>query len=226
MSQRKKSTSTSRGPAPERPRRAAPPVSKAGYVRPLARRRGSERRTVTIAILAVGVVIALGVMLASFGGLGTEFSPGQQPPQAAADAKAVDAQIATLTERVRQNPRDFASLVQLGNSYYDAKRWAEAVPWYEKALEVTPGNTDVRTDLGTAYLYSGNSDRAKAAWLKVLEQEPSKVQTHFNLGILYSGLTPPDNDSAAKEWETVIRLAPGTDDAKTAEQNLQKIGRR
>ncbi len=177
---------------------------------------------ITFGIVIVGVVVAVGVLLASFSGKGN----ATPTTQGVVDPRQVDARADVLQDRVRQNPRDSASLVELGNTYYDAKRWGEAIPWYEKALEIIPADTNVRTDLGTAYLYSGNPDKAKEIWLKVLEQEPNKVQTHFNLGIMYSSLTPPDNDSAAREWETVIRLAPGSENARIAEDNLKRIGRR
>ena len=125
-----------------------------------------------------------------------------------------------------QNPADVDSLVSLGNIYYDAGRYTEAIPWYEKAVEKIPTNTDVRTDLGTAYFYSGNNDKAKEHWGKVFEQDPNKIQAHFNLGVLYSGLTPPDNEAAAREWETVIRIAPDSPDGKQAVERLKKIGKR
>ncbi len=138
----------------------------------------------------IGIVIAAGVVLASFG-LGPSTPPTQQ-----------------------------------GDAYYDAGRWSDAIPWYEKALQAAPGNTDVRTDLGTAYFYSGDSAKAREQWFKVLDQDPNKVQTHFNLGIMYSSQTPPDVDAATKEWETVIELAPTSEQAKTAQQNLKNLGNR
>lgn len=180
-----------------------------------------RRRNITLAILGVGVLFAALIVLSS---LEKPRAPGGS--QVAADASTTDANIGVFLERVRQNPRDLAALVGLGNAYYDTKRWAEAVPWYEKALAVAPNDVNVRTDLGTAFLYSGNPDKAKEQWLKVLEQDPNKVETHYNLGVLYSGQTPPDNEAAAKEWETVIRMAPSSEQAKSAEQKLKAMGRR
>ncbi len=181
----------------------------------------SRRRAIALAIVGAGVLVAILVVL---------FSVEQRSPAPAAQQTAgsqnVEANLAALQQRLAQNPTDLGTMITLGNTLYDAKRYPEAINWYEKALELAPTNTDVRTDLGTAYFYSGNNDKAKEQWGKVLAQDPKKIQAHFNLGVLYSGLTPPDNEAAAREWETVIQIDPTSPDAKAAEQRLKQIGKR
>src|ERR1700758_2377951 len=85
-------------------------------------------------------------------------APSQQPdaPAQAALARAA----APLLENVNKDPNDFDSLVKLGNLYYDGQQFPTAIPYYERALTIHPENPDVRTDMGTAYFYNGNSDRA------------------------------------------------------------------
>lgn len=180
-----------------------------------------RRRNVTFAIIGAGILIAFLVVMSS-----VEKGNVANAPTQPANAQAVDANAAALQERLRQNPADQVAMIDLGNTYYDAKRYGEAIPWYEKALEKVPTDTNVRTDLGTAYFYSGNVDKAKEQWTKVLQQDPNKVQTHYNLGILYSSLTPPDTESAAKEWEAVLKIAPGSEQGKSAEEKLKAMGRR
>ena len=178
-------------------------------------------------IVVGGILIAVWVLMSSF-----DLSGGESASRLAGgaqqgiDTRAFEANVAALMERVRQNPSDYSALVGLGNSYYDAGRWAEAVPWYERALQVNPEDTNVRTDLGTAHLYSGNPERAKQEWFKVLEQDPNKVETHYNLAVLYSQANPPDLEAAAREWETVIRVAPNSEQARQAEKQLKAIGKR
>ena len=203
--------------------RSRTPLPPERYRRVTTRAVDPNRRAITIALVAVGVLIALGVLLASFADVGVTPSQQQSSGGQGLDTGAV----AALQERLRQNPSDVSAMIALGNAYYDAKQWANAIPWYEKALQVAPTNTDVGTDLGTAYLYSGDVEKAKAQWSKVLQQDPNKLEAHFNMGIMYAfHQTPPDNDSAAREWETVIRLAPSSQQAKDAQSYLQKIGKR
>lgn len=191
-----------------------------------ARARAESRRRITFGIVAVGFLIAVWVLTMSLRPDSGVASPQSSQTQAGTDTARLDAAIARLQERLRQNPTDVVAMVELGNAYYDSGRWGEAIPWYEQALQSIPANTDVRTDLGTAYFYSGNLEKAKEEWFKVLEQEPNKVQTHYNLAVLYSHMTPPDTENAAKAWETVIRVAPGSEQAKAAEKRLKDLGRR
>lgn len=182
------------------------------------------RQKVAVGIGLVAVMLAAWVLAASLGtggGGGATGSSLQQTPA----AKGLDATIAGLQQRLQQDPSDVSAMIDLGNALYDSGRFGDAIPWYEKALQWVPTNTDVRTDLGTSYFYSGNLAKAKEQWFKVLEQEPNKVQTHYNLAVLYSHETPPDTENAAKEWQTVIKLAPDSEQAKTAQKRLQELGK-
>jgi cytochrome c-type biogenesis protein CcmH/NrfG len=180
---------------------------------------------VALGIGLIGVIIAAWVLVVSFGTGGSKAVGTASPPQQSADDKALAATIASLQQQLQQDPTNVTAMIDLGNSYYDAGRYSDAIPWYEKALQWSPTNTDVRTDLGTAYFYSGNLDKAKEEWFKVLEQDPNKVQTHYNLAVLYSHETPPDTENAVKEWQTVIKLAPNSDQAKNAQKRLQELGK-
>src|SRR5678815_5135097 len=57
----------------------------------------------------------------------------------------------TVAEREASNatPR-----VQLGNLYFDAERYDEAIKWYGDAIKLSPKDVDVSTDLGVSYYYS------------------------------------------------------------------------
>lgn len=178
--------------------------------------RGPHRTT--LAFVVLGALIAVSVVVASFG-LGTDVTTNEQ----VSDEAELSGLVSPLLERLRQNPSDQEAMVGLGNAYYDHGQMEDAIPWYEQALAADPTNSDVRTDLGTAYFYSGNSETAKEQWFKVLEQEPNKAQTHYNLAVLYIHQTPPDNEAAAREWETVIRLAPDSEQAQSAEEQLSKL---
>lgn len=199
-----------------RPSQYASMSRRGGYSGAAYAPENRQRRYVTFGILGAGIIIALLVLL---------ISVEQRSPSPAAAGQGGDSTIQALQAQLQQNPGDVDAMVELGNSYYDSKRYVEAIAWYEKAVEKRPTDTNLRTDLGTAYFYTGNNDKAKEQWDIVLKQDPNKVQAHFNYGIMYSSLNPPDNDSAAREWQTVIKLAPGSEDAKQSEAKLKQIGR-
>ena len=188
----------------------------------------ARRRNITLGIIGAGVLIAILIMLNGVQQHNVASAPAQStstPAQPTAAAQSANAAIGALQDRLRQNPDDQDAMIALGNAYYDAKQYTDAIPWYEKAVAKLPNNTDVRTDLGTAYYYTGNIDKAKQEWTEVLKQDPNKIQAHYNFGVLYSNLNPPDNENAAKEWQAVIKIDPNSDQAKSAQQKLKDMGK-
>jgi tetratricopeptide (TPR) repeat protein len=65
-----------------------------------------------------------------------------------------------------------ARRVELANLYLDAERFEEAVRWYEEALKIDPKNVNASTDLGVAYYYTNQADRALAQFERSLEVDP------------------------------------------------------
>jgi len=146
--------------------------------------------------------------------------PGQQPPSA--DMQAAVAQAAApLLEAVNQNPGDYDSLVKLGNVYYDAQQFQNAIQYYERALAIHPDNPDVRTDMGTAYWYTGNADKAIAAMETSLKYRPGHPQTLFNLGwVRWQGKGDPKG--AVEAWEKLLKTNPDYPQRQQVEQYIAK----
>ncbi len=222
MSPNPKKRSTNRTAAPDQlTRQQAIPARRNGYARSYQSEQDTRRRNITLGIIGAGVLIAFLILITGV----EQHNAASAPPQPTVAAQSQNSNIAALQDRLRQNPDDQDAMIALGNAYYDAKQYTDAIPWYEKALTKVPNNTDVRTDLGTAYYYSGNLDKAKSEWTEVLKQDPNKIQAHYNFGVLYSNLNPPDNADAAKEWQAVIKIDPNSDQAKEAQQKLQEMGK-
>src|SRR5262245_23934541 len=78
--------------------------------------------------------------------------PQRQPPPL--DTERVRA----LRSAIEKNPRDAASLTQLGNTYFDAEQWPDAIEAYKQSLAIDPKNPDVSTDLGVAYFSLNRTD--------------------------------------------------------------------
>jgi len=55
-------------------------------------------------------------------------------------------------------------------------RAAEAIPWFERALESSPAFVEARLNLGIAYQESGQRDRARDAYRQVLAQAPASAR--------------------------------------------------
>jgi len=148
-----------------------------------------------------------------------------QQPDANAQAvlaPAVLAQVAApLLVAVNKNPNDFDSLVKLGNLFYDGQQFTSAIPYYERALAIHPENPDVRTDMGTAYWYTGNAEKALAAMETSLKYRPGHPQTLFNLGwVRWQGKQDPKGAIAA--WQQLLKANPDYPQKQQVEQYIAK----
>lgn len=153
----------------------------------------------------------------------TTAQPGSDPhQQQSADVKAALAQAAApLLEAVNKNPADYDSLVKLGNVFYDGQQFPDAIQYYERALALHPENADVRTDMGTAYWYTGDADKAVVAMETSLKYRPGHPQTLFNLGwVRWQGKADPKG--AITAWQQLLKANPDYPQKQQVEQYIAK----
>jgi cytochrome c-type biogenesis protein CcmH/NrfG len=146
--------------------------------------------------------------------------PHQPQPNAEKQAMLTQA-TAPLLDAVNKNPNDYESLVKLGDLFYDGQQYASAIQYYERALALQPASPDVRTDLGTAYWYSGNADKAIAELQTSLKYKPGHAQALFNLGwIRWQGKQDPKG--AAEAWQQLLKDNPNYPQREQVEQYIAK----
>ncbi len=144
----------------------------------------------------------------------------QDQPDPAVQAALVQA-AAPLLEALKKDPKDFDSLVKLGNLYYDGKQFPSAIQYYERALAIHPENPDVRTDMGTAYWYMGDAEKALAAMETSLKYRPGHPQTLFNLGwVRWQGKQDPQG--AIQAWQDLLKANPDYPQRQQVEQYIAK----
>ena len=134
---------------------------------------------------------------------------------------ALQLSVAPLLEAVNRNPADYDALVKLGDIYYDAQQFPSAIPYYERALAIHPENPDVRTDMATAYWYTGNADKALAEMETSLAYKPGHPQTLFNLGwVKWQGKA--DAKGAVEAWQKLLKTNPDYPQKQQVEQHIAK----
>jgi tetratricopeptide (TPR) repeat protein len=146
-----------------------------------------------------------------------------QAPSGEAPPPPVDmARVQELTSRLKQNPRDFDSIVELGNLNFDQRNYEDAIGLYKKALEVRPDALNVRTDMGTAMFYLNRFDDAIAAFQQTLKDDPKNAQALFNLGVtMLHG--KKDAKGALQYWEKLIETNPNHPQAAFVKEQIQKL---
>jgi len=128
-----------------------------------------------------------------------------------------DRQAEPVLAQLTKNPNDPALLAQAGNIYYDAQQFKDAIDYYTRALQGDPGNTNIRTDMATAYWYLGDPDRAITEFDKVLKKEPNKTNALFNRGIVrWQGKM--DVKGAVADWEALLKADPNYPQRPAVEQ--------
>jgi cytochrome c-type biogenesis protein CcmH/NrfG len=144
---------------------------------------------------------------------------GQQQSAPVLDQSRVDA----LRSTAERNPNDAETRVQLGDLYFDAEKFEDAIHWYEEALKIDPRNVNASTDLGISFYYLNQPDRALAQFDRSLAIDPKHSKTLLNIGIVRA-FGKQDLDGAAQAWQRVVEVAPAdSPEAKAARQALEGV---
>jgi cytochrome c-type biogenesis protein CcmH/NrfG len=154
----------------------------------------------------------------------TDLSSANQGSQSdAGGGQPVDmARVQELTNKVKQNPRDFDSIVELGNLNFDQKNYTESINLYKKALEIRPDAINVRTDMGTAMFYQQHYDDAIAVFQEVLKTDPKNAQALFNLGVaMLHGKNDPKR--AVEYWQKMVETNPDHPQTPFVKEQIQKL---
>jgi tetratricopeptide (TPR) repeat protein len=159
--------------------------------------------------------------------------PGAAPSPAAASAPAGgtastraavldDTKVNALKNVAEREPGNATPRVELGNLYFDAERYDDAIRWYGDALKIAPKDVNVITDLGVCYYYSNQPDKALEQFANSLAIDPKHAKTLLNLGIV-KAFGKQDLDGAMQAWQQVISIAPNTPEAQAAKRALDSL---
>jgi tetratricopeptide (TPR) repeat protein len=162
--------------------------------------------------------------------LGAGAGPGAVQPVAAAPA-AQTAAVPIVNEQELQayrnilagDPKNLRANVEVGNRLYDARRYAEAIPYYQQAIAIDARNINVSTDLATALFYAGRADEALAQFDRSLQIDPKHAQTLFNIGIVRRD-AKQDRKGAADAWRRLLDANPAYPDAPKVRSMIAELG--
>jgi tetratricopeptide (TPR) repeat protein len=188
------------------------------------------RDSIIFAAAGIAFGLIVGWMLGSW-----QAGPGVARPPVAAAAPAQSAQNAPsgeatldenrarrLEEAAASDPRDPAPRVELANLLFDAGRYQDAIRWYTEALSLTPLNVDARTDLGVAYYYLEQPDKALEQFERALSIDGRHVKTLLNLGVVRA-FGKQDLPGAAAAWRQVLAIAPESAEGREAKRALDAM---
>jgi Tfp pilus assembly protein PilF len=166
-----------------------------------------------VGMLLVGGLAGYVLSIAGTGGSApaatTAASTAAPAAGAAAPAAGMvdDVALKAYRDILARDPKNVQAAVSAGNMLYDAKRYEEAIPFYQQAMAANGRDVNVSTDLGTALWYTGRADAALAQYAVSLTIEPAHAQTLYNMGIVRSD-GKKDFAGAAQAWETLLQTNP------------------
>jgi len=133
-----------------------------------------------------------------------------------------DKQAEPLLTKLKSSPNDPTLLANVGNVYYDAHQFKEAIDYYSRSLQSAPNNADVRTDMGTALYQSGKPDQALTEYGKVLKQNPKHANALVNQGIV-RWEAKMDLQGAVNSWEELLKTNPDYPGRADVEQLMARV---
>jgi cytochrome c-type biogenesis protein CcmH/NrfG len=150
-------------------------------------------------------------------------APAQAQQQSAPQPAPVDqARVKALETVASQNSKDPQPRIQLGNMFFDAEQFPDAIKWYEQAIALDPKDANVSTDLGVAYYYTNQPDRALRQFDHSLSIDARHIKTLLNVGIVRA-FGKQDLQGAAQAWQRVVEIDPNSPEGQAAKKGLDGI---
>jgi len=127
-----------------------------------------------------------------------------------------DKQAAPLMEKLKSNPNDSATLMQVGALFYTTGQYKEASAYYERALQTEPANVANRVKLATSLFRGGDADGAIAQLNQALTYDPKDANALFDLGMMkLQG--KQDSKGALAAWHKLLKSNPQLSEGRRAQ---------
>ena len=158
-------------------------------------------KRLTPAILASAVIV-LGVSGLVYSTVGTPVPP--------TPAASLEDAVASLDQRLQENPEDLEGWKMLGRSYMQLQNYAKAIAAYERVVAMEkPATAQSLASLGEALLIaegSAASGRTGQLFESALASEPTNPKALFYGGVV--AIERGDRGQAADRWEALLALSP------------------
>jgi len=129
--------------------------------------------------------------------------------------------LAELEKDVNENPTDTVKLRNYADFLAASHKMNEAIPYYEKILEINPKRADVRFALAVIYYNKQDFAKCENENKKVLTFDPKNQMALYNLGAIAA--TQGRKDKAKEFWNEVISIDAKSETGMLAQESLSKL---
>ena len=179
----------------------------------MAESSASSRRpsgsTIALALAGLLALAAAGIAIFRPDESAAPADPHSNLAAAGEAAGSPEQMIASLRERLRQDPDNHEGWFLLGLAYRNSGRFPEAEQAFRRAAELAPRNADYAAYLGEALLLMGGdapAPEAERLFRRVLELEPGNPQARYYLATLKD--LGGDHRGAIDDLIALLRDAP------------------
>jgi tetratricopeptide (TPR) repeat protein len=144
----------------------------------------------------------------------------------------------STAKQLNAKPNDYTLLVAQATNYQnwaskladasgkgpggeDMAYWPLAIALYKQALAIKPGDSEVTTNLGLCYLYSGDTATAITTIEAVTKADPTFSQPFYFLGRAYQ--SSGQSAKALSAYQTYVKLDPSGDFASDANVQIAQL---
>ncbi len=96
--------------------------------------------------------------------------------------------------------------IRLGWLYYSSGRFSDALPYYQKSIEIMPMSVEARLGLINAAAALGNWVLVENQYIEILKVDPLNTTANYRLGLIAYG--KEDYGTALKHFTKVLNLYP------------------
>jgi cytochrome c-type biogenesis protein CcmH/NrfG len=176
------------------------------------------------------VCLLLGVLL-GYLFRGSESRPPAKQPQAASQPGAegqmqmpsldqmkhmADKKAEPLLKQLQTDPRNAEVLLQLARIYRSTHQFKDAAGYYDRSLQITPRNVQVRNEFASCLYYAGDTDGALNQFQESLKTDAKNPEALFNLGVIkWKGKN--DQAGAVAAWRQLLKSNPRLEPDKRAQ---------
>ncbi|CAA9564123.1 MAG: hypothetical protein AVDCRST_MAG43-2175 [uncultured Thermomicrobiales bacterium] len=125
---------------------------------------------------------------------------------------------------VASQPDDVEETLLLANLLGNSGRLGEAIPMYERAIDLAPDDAGVRLAFARALADGGMSADAELQFVKALELDSNNQEAHYYLAELYRAWTPPREAEAVVHYQRAAEIDPTTLISERATTQLASFG--
>lgn len=175
-------------------------------------------------IIGGGIVLTLLILYLSgaFSGPKVNISNNQVLNQNNNQSPTVDLnniqKINELEAKVKSNPNDHQSLLELAHLRMDSGLFEQAIQNYKEYLKHHPTEADVIVDMAVCYFNLRDYDTAISYMKDAIKIEPNHQIAHLNIGVV---LLNKGKIAESREWfKKAVDINPNSDAGKKAQQLL------